>query len=53
VLVELRLVEQRYQAISEVLAGVSVTQVALRYGDTRQTLHRWLSGMGEYLQPRD
>jgi transposase len=46
VLVELRLVEQRYQAISEVLAGVSVTQVALRYGVTRQTVHRWLRRYG-------
>ena len=41
-LVELRLVEQRYQAVLEVLAGVTMTQVALRYGVTRQTVHRWL-----------
>ena len=41
-LVELRLVEQRHQAVLEVFAGVSITQVALRYGVTRQTVHRWL-----------
>jgi transposase len=41
VLVELRLVEQRHQAVLEVFAGVSVTQVAFRYGVTRQTVHRW------------
>ena len=41
-LVELGLVEQRYQAVLEVLDGVAVTQVALRYGVARQTVHRWL-----------
>lgn len=41
-LVELRLVEQRHQAVLEVFAGVSITRVALRYGVTRQTVHRWL-----------
>jgi transposase InsO family protein len=46
VLVELRLVEQRHQAVLEVFAGVSVTQVALRYGVTRQTVHRWLRRYG-------
>ncbi len=45
-LVELRLVEQRHQAVLEVFAGVSVTQVALRYGVTRQTVHRWLRRYG-------
>ena len=45
-LVELRLVEQRHQAVLEVLAGVAITQVALRYGVTRQTLHRWLRRYG-------
>ena len=40
-LVELRLVEQRHQAVLEVFAVVSITQVALRYGVTRQTVHRW------------
>ena len=42
-LVELRLVEQRYQAVLEVLNdGASVTDVARRYGVARQTLHGWL-----------
>lgn len=41
-LVELRLVEQRHRAVLEVLDGVSVTEVALRYGVTRQTVHTWL-----------
>jgi transposase InsO family protein len=44
VLVELGLVEQRYQAVLEVLAGATVTEVAGRFGVTRQTLHRWLRG---------
>ncbi len=44
-LVELGLVEQRYQAVLEVLnTGASVTQVASRFGVTRQSLHRWLRG---------
>lgn len=42
-LVELRLVEQRYQAVSEVLAGATVTGVAQRFGVTRQTVHAWLN----------
>jgi transposase InsO family protein len=43
VLVELGLVEQRYQAVLEVLnEGVSVTEVAARSGVTRQSVHRWL-----------
>lgn len=42
-LVELRLVEQRYQAVLEVINdGASVTDVARRYGVARQTLHDWL-----------
>ena len=42
-LVELRLVEQRYQAVLEVLNdGAGVTDVARRYGVARQTLHGWL-----------
>ena len=39
VLVELGVVEQRYQAVLEVLAGASVTEVARRYGVARQTVH--------------
>jgi len=42
VLIELGVVEQRHQAILEVLGGLSVTEVARRYGVTRQTVHRWL-----------
>jgi len=43
VLVELGLVEQRYQAVLEVLNdAVSVSEVAARFGVTRQSVHRWL-----------
>ena len=43
VLVELGLVEQRYQVVLEVLeGGVSVSEVAARAGVSRQTVHRWL-----------
>jgi transposase len=41
-LVELGVVEQRYQAVLEVLRGASVTDVARRYGVARQTVHGWL-----------
>jgi transposase len=43
VLVELGLVEQRLAAVKEVLDdGVTVTDVARRYGVARQTVHEWL-----------
>jgi transposase InsO family protein len=43
VLVELGVVEQRYQAVLEVLNdGVPIVEVAVRFGVTRQTVHRWL-----------
>jgi transposase-like protein len=42
VLVELGVVEQRFQAVLKVLGGASVTDVARRYGVVRQTVHRWL-----------
>jgi transposase len=43
VLVELGVVEQRYQAVLQVLNNAStVTDVAVRFGVTRQTVHRWL-----------
>jgi transposase InsO family protein len=43
VLVELGLVEQRYQAVLEVLNdGAAVTDVARRNGVSRQTVHGWL-----------
>jgi transposase len=41
-LVELGVVEQRYRAVLEVLAGAAVTEVARRYGVARQTVHGWL-----------
>ena len=42
-LVELGVVEQRYDAVKEVLEGQgTVTEVARRYGVTRQSLHNWL-----------
>lgn len=41
-LVELGVVEQRYQAELEVLGGASVIGVARRYGVARQTVHGWL-----------
>jgi transposase InsO family protein len=42
-LVELGLVEQRYQAMLEVLNdGAAVTDVARRHGVARQTVHDWL-----------
>ena len=43
-LAELGAVEQRYRAVLEVLEeGVSVTEVARRYGVARQTVHEWLA----------
>jgi transposase InsO family protein len=43
VLVVLGVVEQRHAAVLEVLVdGAPVSEVARRYGVTRQTLHRWL-----------
>ena len=41
-LVELGLVEQRYKAVMEVLDGASVTDVAMRNGVVRQTVHGWV-----------
>ncbi len=42
-LVELGVVEQRHAAVLEVLRdGAAVSEVALRFGVTRQTVHRWL-----------
>ena len=39
---ELSVVEQRYTAIQEVLGGMPVTEVADRYGVSRQSVHAWL-----------
>jgi transposase InsO family protein len=47
VLVEMGLVEQRFKAVQEVLEGSSVTDVATRYGVTRQTVHTWLRRYGD------
>jgi transposase InsO family protein len=41
-LVELSVVEQRYHAVMEVIAGAPVTEVARRYGVSRQAVHGWL-----------
>ncbi|MGW3608174.1 IS481 family transposase [Micromonospora sp. NPDC005161] len=41
-LVELSVTEQRYRAVLEVEAGLSVTEVAERFGVSRQAVHRWL-----------
>ncbi|MDQ3659610.1 MAG: IS481 family transposase [Actinomycetota bacterium] len=41
-LVELSMVEQRYDAVREVLDGATVTDTATRYGVDRRTPHRWL-----------
>ena len=41
-LIELGVVEQRHKAVLEVMEGLPVTEVAGRYGVTRQTVHRWL-----------
>src|SRR3984885_34758 len=39
---ELSVTEQRYRAVLEVAAGVPVTEVAGRYGVSRQSVHAWL-----------
>jgi transposase InsO family protein len=41
-LVELSVVEQRYRAVLEVAAGVRVTEVAGRFGVSRQSVHAWV-----------
>ena len=41
-LVDLSMVEQRYDAVKEVLEGATVKDTATRYGIDRRTLHRWL-----------
>jgi transposase InsO family protein len=47
VLVELNVVEQRYQAVLEVINdGATVTDVARRNGVSRQTVHVWLRRYG-------
>ena len=39
---ELSVADQRYRAVLEVMAGVPVTEVADRYGVSRQSVHAWL-----------
>jgi transposase InsO family protein len=39
---ELSVTEQRYRAVLEVMAGIPVTEVADRYGVSRQSVHSWL-----------
>ena len=39
---ELSVTEQRYRAVLEVGGGVPVTEVAERYGVSRQSVHTWL-----------
>jgi transposase-like protein len=41
-LVELSVMEQRYHAVMEVISGTPVTEVAGRYGVSRQAVHGWL-----------
>ena len=41
-LVELSVVEQRYRAVLDAAAGVPVTEVADRYGVSRQSVHAWI-----------
>ncbi len=48
VLVELSVVEQRYQVVLAVVQdGLSVTEIAEKAGVHRQTVHRWLSRYAE------
>jgi hypothetical protein len=41
VLVEISVTEQRYQAVLDVHAGSTVTDVAARFGVSRQAVHLW------------
>jgi len=41
-LVELSVMEQRYHAVMEVVSGAPITEVARRYGVSRQAVHGWL-----------
>ncbi|TWG18348.1 transposase InsO family protein [Micromonospora taraxaci] len=43
VLVEMSVMEQRYRAVQDVVAGSTVTDVAERFGVSRQAVHRWLA----------
>ena len=39
---ELSVIEQKYRAVLEVGSGIPVTEVAERYGVSRQSVHAWL-----------
>ena len=41
---ERSVVEQRYDAVREVLEGRGVTEVAARYGVSRQSVYTWVWG---------
>jgi transposase-like protein len=52
VLVELTVAEQRFNAVMEVLRdGLTVIEVAARYGVSRQAAHGWLRRPGAGRQP--
>lgn len=42
-LVEVSVVEQRYQAVLVVQSGVPVVEVAARFSVSRQSVHNWLA----------
>jgi transposase len=48
---ELSVVEQRYTAVTEVLGGMAVTEVAARYGVSRQSVHGWLASRTRQCAP--
>jgi transposase len=48
VLVEISVTEQRYRAVLDVRAGSTVTDVAARFGVSRQAVHRWLAWYDEH-----
>jgi transposase len=41
-LVDVSVVGQRYRAVLEIQAGVHVTEVAARFGVSRQSVHAWV-----------
>src|SRR5215831_8237647 len=46
-LVEVSVVEQRYRAVLEVRSGLAVTEVAARFGVSRQSVHAWVRRYAE------
>jgi transposase-like protein len=47
-LVKMSVTEQRYRAVLEVHAGATVTDVADRFGVSRQAVHRWLGWYADH-----